>query len=169
MNKKYAGILGAAAAVVVVSLVLVFVSKKGNDEKVVDDFLHTWFEKSEDNQKLAALSESSEGGAAIMGEGVDAETEAASKEASEKTMKEIENVYGKYFTDSAFEKFAGVNYWYAYDIYANSREYEVKNVNISKDGSAYKFTVTLDVDGNEVKEEGRIELQDGKIGSLKIY
>lgn len=45
----------------------------------------------------------------------------------------------------------------------------MKKVNIFKDNSAYKFKVTLDVDGNEVKEEGRIELQDGKIGSLKIY
>lgn len=167
MNKKYAGILGVVIAVVVVALL--FVLKPGSDEKLVDDFLHTWFGKSEDNQKLAALFESPEDSAVIMGEGVDEETEAASKEASEKTMKEFENVYGKYFTDSAFQKFVGVDYWYAYDKHTNSKECEVKKVNISKDNSAYKFKVTLDVDGNEVKEEGRIELQDGKIGSLKIY
>ena len=120
MNKKYAGILGVVIAVAVV--VLVFVLKPGSDEKLVDDFLHTWFRKSEDNQKLAALFESSEDSAVIMGEGVDEETEAASKEASEKTMKELENVYGKYFTDSAFQEFVGVNYWYAYDMHTNSKE-----------------------------------------------
>lgn len=167
MNKKYAGILGVAIVVVVIALV--FILKPKSDEKLVNDFLHTWFEKSEDNQNLAALFDSPTNSAVIMGEGVDEETEVASKKDSEKTMKEFENVYGEYFTASAFQEFVGVNYWYVYDIHTNSKEFEVKKVNILKDNSAYKFKVTLDVDGNEVKEEGRIELQDGKIGSLKMY
>lgn len=167
MNKKYAGILGVLIVIAVVALV--FIIKPGSDEKLIEDFVHTWFEKSEDNQKFTALFEASKDNAMIMGEGVDEEIEATSKETSEKTMKEFEDVYGKYFTDSAFEKFVGGNYWYLYDIHTNSKECEVKEVNILKDNSAYKFKVTLDVDGNEIKKEGRIELQDGKIGNLTVY
>lgn len=167
MNKKYAGILGVI--IVVFVAVLVFFFKPGNDEKLVNNFLHTWFEKSEDNQKIAALFSQSEDNAVIIGEGVDEETLETSKKEAEKTTKEFENIYGKYFTDSAFEKFVGVNYWYVHGIHENSKECEVKKVDISKDNSVYKFKVTLDVDGSEVKEEGRIELQDGKISNLKIY
>ncbi len=167
MNKKYAGILGIVIAIVVVTLL--FVLKPGNDEKLINDFLHTWFEKSEDNQKLAALFESPENNAVIMGEGVDEETLVASLEASEKTAKEFQNIYGKYFTNSAFKKFVGVDYWNTYDIHTNSKKCKVSKANILKDNSAYKFEIILDVDGKEIKKEGRIELQNGKIDSLKIY
>nr|WP_317283634.1 hypothetical protein [uncultured Sellimonas sp.] len=167
MNKKYVGILSVVIIVVVIALG--FILKPRSDEKVVNDFLHKWFEKSEDNQNLEEMFDSSTNGAVIMGEGVDEKIKVDSKKASEKAMKEFESVYGEYFTDSAFQKFIGVNYWYVYDIHTNSKECEVKKINIFKDNSAYKFKVTLDVDGNEVKEEGRIELQEGKIGQFKIY
>lgn len=107
MNKKYVGILSVVIIVVVIALG--FILKPRSDEKVVNDFLHKWFEKSEDNQNLEEMFDSSTNGAVIMGEGVDEKIKVDSKKASEKAMKEFESVYGEYFTDSAFQKFIGVN------------------------------------------------------------
>lgn len=54
MNKKYVGILSVVIIVAVIALG--FILKPRSDEKVVNDFLHKWFEKSEDNQNLGLIN-----------------------------------------------------------------------------------------------------------------
>lgn len=156
---------GLIAAVVIVCGIVLLNTQMHKNEKTVEDFLKTAFAKTEEN---TGLYEQLQAGGAVMGEGVDEETQKESIEKSKEAEDAFQKAYGKYMNDSCLEEFLGVYASYVTELHSESETCEVSEVQVEEDAEAYKFQVTLTVDGAKRELTGRSEVTDGKISGFEL-